>query len=273
MNMVDYHNHTKLCNHAVGEMEEYVQTAINKGIKEIGFSDHFPMNYQPAYSIPITNITMRENEIDTYLTMIKKAGAKFSDISIKTGFEVDFFKKENLFFNKYTNTIYPAIDYVIGSVHFIDDAGFDQIEFKEIIDKYTDEELWSKYLSLLKEFITEYSDFIDIIGHFDLPKKFGWYLPDSLLPELKTILDLVKEKNLTIEINTAGYESFAKEQYPSLQIIKLIYKRNIDITLGSDSHAPDNVGRYFPETINMLKNIGFNKLTKFTNHKKEYIEI
>ena len=35
---VDLHNHTILCNHATGTVDEYVQRAIELGIDEYGFS-------------------------------------------------------------------------------------------------------------------------------------------------------------------------------------------------------------------------------------------
>jgi histidinol-phosphatase (PHP family) len=38
--MVNYHNHTNLCGHASGTMEDYVSSAINKSLQEFGFSDH-----------------------------------------------------------------------------------------------------------------------------------------------------------------------------------------------------------------------------------------
>jgi len=41
--IVDYHMHTPLCKHAVGEPEAYAARAIERGIEEIGFSDHCPM--------------------------------------------------------------------------------------------------------------------------------------------------------------------------------------------------------------------------------------
>ena len=39
---LDYclHTHTKRCGHAFGADEEYVQAAIDAGIKVLGFSDH-----------------------------------------------------------------------------------------------------------------------------------------------------------------------------------------------------------------------------------------
>ena len=41
--LVDYHCHTRLCKHAVGEVPQYVERAIARGIDELGFSDHMPM--------------------------------------------------------------------------------------------------------------------------------------------------------------------------------------------------------------------------------------
>ena len=51
---VDLHNHTILCNHAEGSVDEYVERAIELGIDEYGFSDHAPMNYDPKYRMDIS---------------------------------------------------------------------------------------------------------------------------------------------------------------------------------------------------------------------------
>ena len=45
----NYHTHTKRCFHAGGEDEEYVEKAIENGVKTLGFSDHAP------YLFPDTN--------------------------------------------------------------------------------------------------------------------------------------------------------------------------------------------------------------------------
>src|ERR1700758_3973876 len=42
----DYHIHTTLCHHAVGDPIEYVQAAQRAGLTEIGFADHNPMPEQ-----------------------------------------------------------------------------------------------------------------------------------------------------------------------------------------------------------------------------------
>ena len=49
--IVDYHMHTPLCKHAVGEPEAYARRALEVGVEEIGFSDHCPMppTYDPDW--------------------------------------------------------------------------------------------------------------------------------------------------------------------------------------------------------------------------------
>ena len=39
----DYHMHTPLCHHAKGEPWELATQAVQKGLSEIGFSEHNPM--------------------------------------------------------------------------------------------------------------------------------------------------------------------------------------------------------------------------------------
>ena len=80
---------------------------------------------------------------------------------------------------------------------------------------------------------------------------------------------MIKENGLAVEINTSGFDRPAKEQYPSEKIIRLLYEKGIDITMGSDAHKPSEIGRYFKDTISGLKSIGFKNLVKFTGHKKE----
>ncbi len=41
--IANYHTHTKRCRHAVGEDREYVEAAIEAGLKVLGFSDHTPI--------------------------------------------------------------------------------------------------------------------------------------------------------------------------------------------------------------------------------------
>ena len=58
---VDLHNHTILCNHAEGSVEEYVKRAIELGIDEYGFACHAPMNFDPKYRMKLEERAIYES--------------------------------------------------------------------------------------------------------------------------------------------------------------------------------------------------------------------
>ncbi len=267
--MIDYHIHTKLCGHAKGEPAEYCEQAVKIGLKEIGFSDHFPMNYQPDSSHDIKEITMREKDIDTYLKIID---LNYKGLKIKKGFEVDYYPLENLFFKKY-NDLYDNLDFVIGSVHFIDEIGVDQEDFKNDLMKYGVDNVWTEYIYRIKNMINEYGNYIDIVGHLDLPKRTLGAVPYGLLEEMSFLVKLIKSKDIVVEINTSGWDKVINEQYPSLDILRMLKENNVEITLGSDAHSPSQVGRYFEKIKFMLKDIGFCSIIKFSRHNKECVKL
>ena len=81
---IDLHNHTKLCNHANGTVEQYVQRAIELGIDQYGFSDHAPMNFDPKYRMDISQKSLYEK-------WVLDAKEKYKDqIKILLAYEVDY---------------------------------------------------------------------------------------------------------------------------------------------------------------------------------------
>ena len=111
----------------------------------------------------------------------------------------------------------------------------------------------------------------DIIGHIDKVKmnnkgKF-FSEEESWYKELaKKTLEITAKTNCIIEVNTRGiYKKRSDSLYPGIFLLQEIYKMGIPITLSSDAHSTDELTAYFPETISILKDIGFEKLKYFTS--------
>ena len=124
---VDLHNHTTLCNHATGSVEEYVKRAIELGIDEYGFACHAPMNFDPKYR-------MKLEERNIYEKWVNEAKEKYKDkIKVLLAYEVDFLNGFML-----DEILNANVDYLIGSVHFLQNKnemwGFDNPEFIEQIN-------------------------------------------------------------------------------------------------------------------------------------------
>jgi len=262
--LVDYHIHTKLCNHATGEPEEYLKEAQKKNLLEIGFSDHAPLlpdaTKNIRYSIPFEKITMPLSKIKHYINMIKSLSKK-SKIPVKLGLETDFFPSTLSIFQTIKNFDF---DYIIGSIHFVDYIGFDQEEFIYETEKYGYGRLIKKYLYLIRKMAE--TRLYDIVGHLDIPKKFGKKPGKMFDNDFRKTLNVIRLNRMAVEINTSGLDRKVKEIYPSLKLIKTCFELNIPVTLGSDAHRPEEVGRHFDEAKKILKKVGYNKIVLFKDH-------
>ncbi len=256
--LVDYHVHTFLCKHATGIPVEYVNSAIRTGISEIGFSDHcpWPSGFDPKYR-------MAPCEIPSYRQIVLELREKYlSSIKVKYGLEVDWVpgKMDEVF----QNLDKEDFDYLIGSVHYTDELPFDNPDLaeewkgKEFADK-----VWHRYFELVLEMVE--SGKFNIIGHFDLPKKFGYY-PHSMDKINKLIIEIfsvASEHHMAIELNTSGLRKPVREIYPSPEILHFAQKANLMITLGSDSHSPSEVAANFTDAVNLAKSAGYTRICTF----------
>ena len=109
----------------------------------------------------------------------------------------------------------------------------------------------------------------------DLPKKLKTGQTNADQTEaFRYILELMKKKEMVLEINTGGIDrGYHREPYPSRQILQHAAELGIEMTLGSDAHAPQQVGRYFNQAVDLLKAYGWKHVVAFKNRKKEYISL
>lgn len=257
--MIDYHIHTKLCGHASGEMEEYVEYAISSGLKEMGFSDHMPMATHQG-----SGLAMQMDQLPGYVDKVLELDEKYKEINIKLGIEVDYFpglediSKEII--ERY------SFDYVIGSVHFIEKWGFDNINQIDQWDKKNINKVYRDYYSLLRK--SAISGLYDIIGHSDLVKKFGQRPDEDMSEEIEHTAQIFKENNLVIEINTSGLRRPVKEMYPSEDVLMIYSKFDIPLVIGSDAHKPQDVGMDFNKALQLAGNAGYFEETLFDKRQQ-----
>jgi histidinol-phosphatase (PHP family) len=256
--IVDLHNHTPLCNHAEGEIFEYVQRAIECGTKYFGFSDHAPMNFDPKYRMNFTQ--MKE-----YEKAVLDAKEKYKDqIEILLAYEVDYLKG-----HMDDRVLNADVDYLIGSVHFIDEWGFDNPEF---IGNYENEDIdiiWQKYFNAIEEMAN--SRYFDIVGHLDLIKVFKFMPKKDINLIAKNALKAIKKADMVLELNIAGYRKPVAEAYPSPSLLKKAYELGIPITFSSDAHKPEQVALFNDAIIKMAKDAGYTECAIFKKRKREMI--
>ena len=255
---IDLHNHTTRCNHAEGTVEEYIERAIDLGIDIYGFSEHAPMDFDEGYRLSF-------EEMDAYKNDILNAKEKYKDrIEILLGYEVDWLPG-----HMDERVLGAEVDYLIGSVHFIDKWSFDNPEFIGGWKERDIDEIWQAYFEATEAMAK--SGMFDIVGHLDLIKVFK-YLPNKDVRLLaKEALKAIKASGMVLELNTAGYRKPVGELYPSRALLEEAYSMGIPITFSSDAHAVDQIGFRYEDAIAVAKEVGYTQAVTFEQREKKMI--
>lgn len=224
--MLDYnfHTHTRRCHHAMGKDEEYVECALDAGIKTLGFSDHVPYPFEDGY---ISHMRMSMGQLDDYVTSISRLKESYkNDINILIGFEAEYFPS---LFDKLLDRFkgYP-IDYLIMGQHFLDmeaPGTYFGNPFKEEkrLSDYVDQVI--KGLSTGKFTYLAHPDLPCYVGSRAIYKK-----------HMKRLCEYVKKANIPLEINGLGISE--GRHYPNTDFVKLAKDTGCRFVLGLDAHTP-----------------------------------
>ena len=253
--MIDYHLHGNFCGHASGELEEYVAKALEKGFREIGFSSHLPKVIDPdPYH------AMLEEDLPRYVDLVHFLQEKYKGrIVIRLGVEADYFagheeKTERLL------ATYP-FDYVLGSVHFLGDWHFTS---RVGLPRYETEDpasVFPRYFELLGRMIE--TGLFDIAAHADAIKREHFRPAGSLDSEYRDIARLLRAKDMAIEVSTAGLRRGAGSIYPNEELLEVCLEAGVPVTLGSDAHSPEDVGKDYDTAFETLHRLGAREIATY----------
>lgn len=244
---VDSHIHTRLCGHAVGEMEEYVQAAIRKNMRKIIFLEHM----EDGISSPQRKTWLTEDDFDVYFSEGERLRSAYASaieigLGVECGYNPDCAAELNTRLNQ------RCWDQVGISCHFLKIEGMEyhlnMFSRKEQNIQWARqngaEQLLSRYFTTLTEAVHCLPG--TMLCHLDGALRF---LPEISLTEthyrlIDLLLQAVKKKNLAIEINTSGVD-IRREQFPNRRILASAVDYDIPLVFGSDAHKPEEVGRHF----------------------------
>jgi len=261
----DYHMHTPLCRHAKGEPVEYAARAVEVGVPEIGFSDHSPVEHDDQ-----DDWRMLAGELDEYVSKVRSAQDMFPELNIKLGLEVDFIPGHEPWIEDMAGR--HDWDYFIGSVHYISGKwDFDNPKYVTEWDNRGADNVWTEYLERLTAAAA--SGLFQIIGHPDLPKKFGHRPTRDFSDDIESFLNMCKSSDTCIELNTAGLRKDCAEIYPARDFLKKSHEAGVKITFGSDAHAPHEVGMNLKDAVNLARDCGYENCCRFTQRNKTTVPL
>jgi histidinol-phosphatase (PHP family) len=257
--------HTPLCRHATGSPSEYAARAVALGLTEIGFSDHAPMAQDD-----FDNWRMNLDRLDEYVELVHQARRDQPNLAIRLALEIDYLPGHEDWIRSLAGR--HAWDYLIGSVHYVSDSW--AIDDPASIASWRGRdpfEVWSVYFVRLAQAAA--SGLFDIIGHADLPKKFG-IRPDRDCSSLyEQFLAAARASRSAIELNTAGLRKDCREIYPAPALLAMAHEFKVPITFGSDAHAPDEVALNFTEALELARRTGYTHSCYFHQRQRQLVPL
>jgi histidinol-phosphatase (PHP family) len=266
--LVDYHMHLRgpdnggARRYSADRAEEYVAQARAAGIGEIGFSDHVYYFRQTRELWEIPWLAERSaDDLDEYVDAVLEV--KRRGLPVKLGLEVDYFPGIERELAELLEP-YPW-DYLLGSVHFVD--GFPVDQQPGLSDKLPAGEAWRRYFVWLRN--AARSGLFDCLAHPDLVKILGVRATDEDTHYLHVeTADAIEAAGVCVEVSAAGLHKHVGELYPDRALLELCHDRGVPITLASDAHRPEHVGRDVDRAAALAREVGYETVTVFDRRER-----
>jgi len=244
--MFDFHLHTRISYDTNAVPEEMVQSALDRGLKEICFTDHF--DDDPAGGIP-----QRHFDIADYNAAYDHLEAE--GLKIRKGFETGLIPDNQKSLRE--QIAKRRFDFVLGSLHYADGKDAYEAEFWEGKTVHEGER---KYLEDTLTCITVHDNF-DVLAHLTYVSKGGGHPNRRLVPyeDHKEVIDEIfrtlAQKGKGLELNSSGLYRCGDYLPSPDYFVRFKELGGRIVTVGSDSHSPGGVGKYAKDSCRILKEI------------------
>ncbi|MDR1126409.1 MAG: histidinol-phosphatase [Deltaproteobacteria bacterium] len=254
----DLHTHTRH-SHAVNSVAEMTRAARETGLETFGFSEHSPR--PDGYLYPSDYQAKLLAGYADYIAEVQALRrASTPQFTVLLGLEIDFMPDE-LEFARQAVAAHP-FDYVIGGLHFQGKWGFDwsQAEWDAIAEAERFK-IYARYYRDLGALIE--SGVAQIIAHPDLIKIYSresfdrWLNTPEAARALRRTFGLLQERDLIMEISSAGLRKPCAEIYPGPRIMRLAAELGLKVCLSSDAHATGQIAYAFDQLETYAREYGY----------------
>jgi len=262
---LDYHMHSNFSSDSNASVRAMCESAMEKGIPEIGLAEHYdrhPKERNPAFYRPEAwweEIRRVRKSLDGQL--ILRAG-------VEIGEPHRFPAEVGALLDRY------PYDFVIGSLHYVgDDFMFDN----KLLQRRGADEIMQSYFLELGE-MTRAPQF-DILGHMDVPVRngrpiWGSYDPRRYEVLVRAVLQNCIRCGIALDVNSAGLRKPANNLMPDLLILHWYREMGGQrLTLGSDAHAPADVGLHLDQALKFIRESGLKFITRYERRQASLVPL
>jgi histidinol-phosphatase (PHP family) len=240
-----------------GNAERYRTVAAERGIQELGVSEHI---YRFTQALDVWDHELwrhcARDDLDAYCSFVRE------ETDLRLGIEADFVPgREDRMAELLDGRDW---DYVVGSVHFLGDSAVDYDKYDVWTTGESPDKVWRRYFEWLGE--AAMSGLFDILAHPDLVKHWG---PERPWPErdpryyYEVAMEGIAESGITVEVSTAGLRKPVAEIYPAPAFLEMVVDAGNPISLSSDAHVPEQLGDGYEAALELLDSLGVRDLAVY----------
>lgn len=231
----NYHTHTERCRHAFGTEEDYVKSAVQKGLAELGFSDHGP------FPDDRFGRRMLYQELAEYLEEVGRLKRAYGDeITIWKGLEIEYLSEFSGYYEELLTKL--GVTYLLMGQHYF---------------KSSDGKMLNIYVTTSTEFYPDYArnivegihaGYFRAVAHPDLFMVGGALWDDNCRRAADMILNAAAASGIPLEYNANGFRrgiwdfpAGSRYPYPYEEFWQLAASAGVKVIVGSDCHEPHQV--------------------------------
>lgn len=225
--IANYHTHTTRCRHAHDTDEAYVQSAIDAGLKILGFSDHTPQWFPGDY---YSKMRMRPEQLDDYCRSVTDLAQRYADrIEIHLGVEAEYYP---VCFSRLVEELKAhGVEYMIMGQHWLENEKGEPYCGRATAD----EKMLQRYCDQVIEGLE--TGYFTYLAHPDL---FHFEGEDACYePHIRRLCRAVNANGVLLELNLLGIRD--GRHYPAEAFWRIAGEENCKVVLGCDAHKACDV--------------------------------
>lgn len=266
----DLHTHT-CYSHAADRPAEMYAAASAAGLAIIGFSEHSPrpqgFNYRHEYRDRLAL------HLPDYFQEVKaiRDSARPGQPRALLGMEMDWLDGQEDFTRRACAA--EDFDYLIGSVHFLGDWGFDDgdepwrhADQQKCAAWY--EAYFTAWESMIRSGLFQIAAHPDLIKIFSVKHFHAWLALPQSQAQIRRCLEALAKADMALEISSAGLRKPCREIYPAAPIMKMAAELGLAVSFASDAHSFRDVARDFDLLADYAHSFGFRQQTVIERGRK-----
>lgn len=281
MNLIDCHTHTQFSVDSEADINKCAERASELGLAAYAITDHCECNaWYPEEHYADKSVLDAFNYRQNFYASVEAVAElkeKYSGrLNLICGVELG-----QILHDPEAAAIAASderLDFIIGSVHqvlgekdfyYIDYTSMSMDEIYDLLERY-----FKEIYQLSKSGIP------DVIGHITYCLRY-MKQRHNICPDISRFDDIIAEifrelaqRGKGIEINTSGLRQGFGDTFPCLKYTKLFREMGGEIiTLGSDAHTAEDIGKGIADGAETAKAAGFSHICYFKRRKPVFIEI